>query len=150
MSHYLLETGEFGITDHGIHLLRSGFNYKTIRWSQINAMRFEKRKELYNWWIILLIGTILVGVGTYLSFRTFDILANKEHAERYVKMMLFLLIPCVGIYFIYNSLRTGIVVNITYASSKKEMFPLRKLISENRLTEFKSFATEKLGAKVTL
>jgi hypothetical protein len=148
MNKYLFQTSEFGISDDGIHLMRSGFDYKTIRWGQINSVKIEKGKELFNWWIIFLLGVALLALGVYWSIRTVDILLHKDHAERYAKMLLFLLIPCIGVYFVYNSLKTGTILRVKHTSSKKEMFPLREIVKENRLSEFRSLVKEKLGTKV--
>jgi hypothetical protein len=83
-----------------------------------------------------------------LSIRTIDILINKPHAARYAKMLLFLLIPCIGPYFIYNSLQAGAILRINYSSGKKHFFPLKEIARENRLNEFKSLMAGKLGTKM--
>src|SRR5687768_1311987 len=137
MNNYLFQSTEFAVSDNGIHLLRSGFNYKTIRWSEVDSIKIKKGKELNNSWIIFLLGLILLTAGAYLTIRTVDILVHKEHAERYIKMLLFLLIPVIGVYFVYNSMRTGIIMSVNYAADKKEMFPLNEIIRQNRLNEFK-------------
>jgi hypothetical protein len=147
MTKYLFHTSELGVSDIGIHLLRSGFNYQTINWNEIEFIKIEKGRELHNWWITFLLGSVLLTIGGYLSIRTFDILMNKNHPEYYAKMLLFLLIPCIGIYFLYNSLRVGVIVRIRYNAYKKKMFPLREIVKENQLNEFKSLVTEKLGSK---
>jgi hypothetical protein len=145
MAKYLFQTSELGISDTGIHLLRSGFDYRTIKWKEINAASIEKGKELHNWWIIFILGAVLLLGGIYLTLRTIDILLHKEHPERFVKMLLFLLIPGIGIYFIYTSLRTGIVLKINYDGYKKDMFPLKDIIKENRIEAFRSLINEKIG-----
>jgi putative Mn2+ efflux pump MntP len=73
---------------------------------------------------------------------------HKEHVERYVKMLLFLLIPLIGVYFVYNSMKTGIIMSVNYSDDKSEMFPLNEIIRQNRLNEFKSLMTVKLGTRV--
>lgn len=148
MTNYLFQSREFAISDNGIHLLRSGFNYETISWNQVNSIKIKQGKELHNWWLILSLGLILLVAGAYLTARTIDILVHKEQAERYVKMLLFLLIPCIGNYFVYNSLRTGTVMSINYAVDRTDMVPLSEIIKQNRFNEFKSLMTAKLGTRV--
>jgi hypothetical protein len=145
MSTYYFKTNEFGVSENGIHLLRSGFHYKTIHWHHVNSVRIENGNEMRHWWIIFLLGTVLIVVGGYLSFRTIDILATMEYPVRVVKMLMFLQIPCVGIYFVYNSLKTETILRITYASNKIEKFALREIIKENRLAEFKTLLASKLS-----
>lgn len=143
MNSYIFQTSEFGVSGSGIHLLRSGFEYKTIAWNQVSSVKIERGRELHNWWIILLLGIALLGVGGYLTVRTIDIFMNKEHAELYVKMALFFLIPGIGLYFVLNSLRTGTILRIKYASGKNDKFSLREIIRENRLNEFQSLLIER-------
>lgn len=143
---YIFQTSEFGVSDTGLHFLRSGFNYQTIGWKEINSMKIEKGKELHNWMIIFVIGVALLAFGVYLSIRTIDILLHKAMAARNAKMILFLLIPCVGAYFVYNSLQNSTVLRINYSSGKRYKFSLREIIKENRLAEFKSFLANRSGA----
>ena len=148
MNNYLFQSTEFAVSDNGIHLLRSGLNYKTIRWSEVDSIKIRKGKEINNSWVIFLLGLILLTAGVYLTIRTVDILVHKEHAERYIKMLLFFLIPVIGVYFVYNSMKTGIIMSVNYAADKKEMFPLNEIIRQNRLNEFKSLMTVKLGTRL--
>jgi hypothetical protein len=147
MANYLFETSEFGISDSGIHLLRSGFNYETISWTEINSIKIERGKELYNWAIILLLGLVIFIVGVYLSIRTMNILIHKDNAVRNAKMILFLLIPFAGAYFVYTSLQTGTLLRINYSAYKKLMFPLREIESKNGLDEFRSLMSKKLDSR---
>lgn len=148
MNNYLFQSTKFAVSDNGIHLLRSGFNYKTIRWNEVDSIKIKKGKELNNSWIVFLLGLILLTVVAFLTIRTVDILMHEEHAEQYVKMLLFLLIAFVGVYFVHNSMRTGIMMSVNYAAHKKEMFQLNEIIQQNRLNEFKSLMTAKLGTRV--
>lgn len=148
MNNYLFQSTKFAVSDNGIHLLRSGFNYKTIRWNEVDSIKIKKGKELNNSWIVFLLGLILLTVVAFLTIRTVDILMHEEHAGQYVKMLLFLLIAFVGVYFVHNSMRTGIMMSVNYAAHKKEMFQLNEIIQQNRLNEFKSLMTAKLGTRV--
>jgi uncharacterized membrane-anchored protein len=103
MTIYYLKTQEFGISSDGIHLLRSGFNYKTIAFSEIMKIKIEKGKELHNWWLVLILGASLVGLGVYLSLGTIKILIQGDLSPRHARMILLLLVPVIGGYFIYNS-----------------------------------------------
>ncbi|HEX6227679.1 MAG TPA: hypothetical protein VFZ52_24845 [Chryseolinea sp.] len=149
MDNYLFKSREFALSDRGVHLMRSGFNYETIRWAEINSIKFKKAKELQNWWIILLLGAGLIWLGAYLTYRTFDIFLHKEHPERYAKMLLFLLIPWIGGYFVYTSFKTGPVMSINYGGNKREVFPLAEIIKQNNWHEFALLVSTKLGARAT-
>jgi hypothetical protein len=145
MAKYLFQTVELGASDSGIHLLRSGFNYQTITWGEIHTMKIGKGNELQNRWTIFLLGAALFALGVYWSVQTIDILLHKPHAERYAKMLLFLLIPGIGFYFIYNSFRTGIILTINHSGNKTQKFPLTEMIKANQLDGFKQLILQKLG-----
>jgi hypothetical protein len=145
MKNYLFETPEFGVTEAGIDLLRSRFQYATITWSEINAIKISHGKELRYWWIILLIGIGLLGLGGYLSFRTMDILANKEQPLIYVKMLQFVLIPLVGGFFVLTSLRSGPLLHVHYSNYKKLIFPIKEISKNKSLDEFKTFLNQNVG-----
>jgi hypothetical protein len=69
MAYYNFQTEEFGVSESGIHLLRSGFNYKTITLSEIDRIRIERAKEIHNWWLVFIIGSALIGFGGVLIDR---------------------------------------------------------------------------------
>lgn len=143
MEKYLFQTSEFGISSTGIHLLRSGFNYRTISWAAIYATKISKGKELHNWWLILLIGLAITALGIYLSVRAFDILMHKDQPLLYIKMLQFTLIPMIGFFFIRNALRTGLCLSLHFTQHKKIMFPLRELIAKKKLQEFEALLRNK-------
>jgi hypothetical protein len=147
MTNYLFQTSEFGVSDKGIHLLRSGFNYETIHWKEIDAAKIEKGRELRNWLLVFILGAALLALGLYLSYRTVDVLGTDPHPERLVKMLQFTLIPFIGAYFVYTSLRTGALLRISY-QNKRDTFLLKELAKQERLGEFKSLLNEKLSIRV--
>jgi hypothetical protein len=145
MKKYLFETPEFGLTESGIDLLRSKFHYETISWEEINAVRIGHGKELRYWWIILTIGIALLLLGGYLSYRTYDILAHKEHPLNYIKMLQFSLILLIGGFFVSTSLRSGPLLHVNYGSYRKLVFPIKKITDSRGLSELKSFINQNAG-----
>jgi hypothetical protein len=150
MTTYNFQTGEFGISNHGVHLLRSGFNYKTITFSELKRIKIEKGKELHNWWLVFIMGAALIGVGVYLSLGAITILIEGNVSPRHAKMILLLLIPVAGGYFVYNSFQTGLVLKIYCVNGDKDMFPLREIVKEGKLKEFKRFLKDKVRTKVQI
>jgi hypothetical protein len=150
MTNYLFKTSEFGLTAEGIHLLRSGFNYQTIRFSEIYSIEIKRGKELNNWLVIFVIGMILLLPGVYVSvgfvlsflFEGFDLRASR--------LLLLLFIPVVGAYFIFTSLRTGLMLCVKYGADKSDRFPLRKISQKNELTEFRNYLKNNLGHKAVV
>ena|SRR5690349_5539127 len=143
---YTFQTNEFGISDNGIHLLRSGFNYRTIDFSEIKSLQIEKGKELHNWWLIFIIGTALLTWGIYLSVWVINSLIQGNVGSRFARVILLILIPLGGGgYFVYNSLRTGLILKITCSSGSKEIFPLKEMVKNKELAEFKTYLSGRIG-----
>ncbi|HMG91039.1 MAG TPA: hypothetical protein VK589_13330 [Chryseolinea sp.] len=147
MGQYYFRTKEFGVTDSGIHLLRSGFNYETIAFSQIHKLEIKKEKEIHNWIGILVIGLILLAPGIYFAINIINVLIHGDISPRGARMVLLLLIPLVGVYFIYTSLQTGTILQINYGKDKKDQFPLRQIIAEKQMDDFKLLMKDKLSVK---
>jgi hypothetical protein len=137
MTNYHFRTKEFGISDTGIHFLRSGFNYETILFSEINEVKIERGKELHNWIIILLLGAVLLIFGIYISIPIINMIIHFNfEGPRSAQIILFLTIPFVGAYFVYNSFRTGILLKINYKQNKTHKLPLKEIAKEKKLDEF--------------
>jgi hypothetical protein len=135
MTNYHFRTQEFGISDTGIHFLRSGFNYETISFSEINEIKIERGKELHNWVIILMLGIMILTFGIYISISTIKMILELKFGIVGVKIILFLTIPFVGAYFIYNSFRTGTLLKVNYKQNKRHKFPLKEIAKEKKLDE---------------
>ncbi|MGC3946417.1 MAG: hypothetical protein QM762_18165 [Chryseolinea sp.] len=148
MATYYFKTEEFGISDEGFHLLRSGFNYKTIMFSEITRIRIERGKELHNWWLVLILGLGLLALGVYMSLGAIRILLRENLSPRHAKLSLLLLIPVVGGYFVYNSFQTGLVIKIDCADGEKDMFPLRNIIKGQKLNELIAFLSASFGGRL--
>ena len=150
MGHYYFKTNEFGVTDRGIHLLRSGFNYETIDFAQIHKLEIETGKELNNWLAILVIGLILLAPGIYFAINVINVLVHGDISPYGARIALLLFIPLVGVYFIYASLQTGTILKLYYGRDKKNKFPLRQIVREKRMDDFKLLMRDKLSGKLRL
>ncbi len=141
MKKYLFKTAELGITENGIHLLRSGFNYRTIEWADVRSVRIEKGMLSYNWLAVLCIGLLVISVGIYVGSMIFHVGTESRQAARLMSGALMILIA--GFYFTYSSLERGFLFKITHGNKKEERFPLRELIARQQISEFKNFVTRK-------
>jgi hypothetical protein len=151
MINYFFETREFGVSDNGIHLLRSGFNYATIEFNQVDSLTIERGKELNNWIVILIIGLALVTLSVYYSLRLFNIIDNNEVKVIYIEEILIPLIPfMLGGYCLYSSTRNGTILRITTINNRANKFPLKELEKDNKGRAFQDFLKEKLSTKVRI
>lgn len=148
---YYFETKEFGISDNGIHLLRSRFNYETIEFNQIDHLIIEKGKELNNWLAILVLGLTFVSFSVYYSLKLFNIIDNNEVNVIYIEEILVPLIPFMfGGYCLYSSTRNGVILRFKTIKNKTNKFPLKEFEKNNKLKAFQDFLKEKLNAKIKI
>src|SRR5687768_6891151 len=151
MNNYHFETREFGVSDRGIHLLRSRFNYETIEFDQVDHLTIEKGKELNNWLAILVIGLALVSFSVYYTVRLFSIVDNNEVNVIYVEEILVPLLPfMIGGYCLYSSTRNGTILRLRTINSKTDKFPLKEFEKEDKLGRFQDFLKAKLKTKVKI
>lgn len=149
MTKYYFETREFGLSDKGIHLLRSRFNYETFEYSDIDILTIEKGKELNNWLVILIIGLSMISFAIWYSLRLFNIIDNDEVNVIYIEEILVPLIPfMLGIYCLYSSTKNGTIVRIKTAKNKTEKLSLREIEKLDKLEEFKNLLKEKLQTRI--
>lgn len=151
MNEYLFETSEFGLSDKGIHLLRSRFNYETIDYADVSALTIEKGKELNNWLVILIIGLGLFSFAVYYTFRLFSVLTNHEVAVISTEEILVPLIPfMMGGYCIYSSTRNSTVLRIKTVKDKRNKLSLKELAKDNKLQDLQQFLKDRVSTKLTV
>jgi len=148
LTDYKFKTEQFGLTEKGVHFLRKGYNYQTVDYSQINYAEIRKGKELKNWFIIFLLGTLMVIAGVFITIPIVEAFQKGDMSGRQVRIVLLLFIPVVGGYFVYSSLQTGTILKINYGSDKKSRFSLNTVLINNEMTDFKIFLAGKLKGKL--
>ena len=148
MTNYHFEAREFGVSDRGIHLLRSRFNYETIEFNQVDSLTIEKGKELNNWIAILTIGLALVSFSVWYSLRLFNIIDNNEVNVIYIEEILVPLIPfMLGGYCLYSSTRTGKILRVKTTKNRTHKFPLKELEKDNKVRSLEEFLSETLNTR---
>jgi hypothetical protein len=151
MKSYNYETPEFGVSDAGIHLLRSRFNYETILFDQVERVAIRKGKELNNWPVVLLIGIALAAFSVYYTLKLFYFMGDPQVRVIYIEQIIIPAIPfMVGGYCIYSSTRNGMVLMITTIQNKSQRFPLKELEKKDQLMSFQDFLKTKLGARLSI
>ena len=140
MISYKFETDKFGLSETGIHLLRSRYNYETIEFSSIDQIRFEKGKQIKNWLFTLLFGVALIAVGLYVLYHVLYeyFIGNRVHVF-YIEQFAFPVLPLlVGTYCIYISLKTGFILRII-TKNKNKTFPLGRLNKKSQKDDLVTF-----------
>lgn len=151
MNNYLIETREFGLSDKGIHLLRSRFNYQTIDYNAIDELVIEKGKELNNWALLLVIGLGLLLFSFWYSFRLFKILDRSEVRVIYIEEIIVPVIPFLaGLYFMYSSNRNGITMKARTKGTWQKKLSLADIEKDKNMDKLTSILRDNLQGRLKL
>ncbi|NOS92617.1 MAG: hypothetical protein HOP30_11885 [Cyclobacteriaceae bacterium] len=149
MTDYLLETREFGLSDKGIHLLRSRFNYQTIDYNDIDELVIEKGKELNNWALLLVIGLGLLLFSFWYSFRLFGILDSGEVRVIYIEEIIVPVIPFLaGLYFTYSSTRNATIMKVKTKDTWLKKLSLADIEKDKNMDKLKSILHNKMPGRL--
>ncbi|WP_028980277.1 hypothetical protein [Sporocytophaga myxococcoides] len=136
MKHYKFSTREFGISDTGIHLLRSNFNYSTINFNDITSLEIVRGKLIRNWIFVFIFGISLIAFSIYYAFGLIDVFNDPSINRIYIEELMVPVLPVLlGGLCIYASSRKGIVLKIEH-SGKKSSYPLEDIIKNNQYVDF--------------
>ncbi|BDD08884.1 hypothetical protein FUAX_13160 [Fulvitalea axinellae] len=142
---YDFRTKEFGLTDEGVHLLRNGFNYKTLPFGELESLRISEGKDSNNWVLVLAVGLGCVGGSLYGMYMLYNFLTSpwpgKINIEVIISVFILLMF---GGYMVYFSLKSGPLILISH-KGKRYKFPLRELVKAGTLDAFTSWLKEKQG-----
>jgi hypothetical protein len=151
MNEYAYETTEFGLSNEGIHLLRSRFNYETIPYSDVQSITIERGKELNNWIPILLFGSVLVTASILYILRALHVVGNHEVNIIYIEQIIIPVIPLLlGCYCLYSSTRNGAILRVKTVANKKDKFPLKEIEKTKSLEEFQEYLKDRLSTRITI
>lgn len=147
MDKYIFENDQFGVSEKGVHFLRSRFNYETFNFSEIREISISKEYETENWGLLLLTGVIFLIVSVYYEgFVLMDYYVYRPEARYYIEQFTIPMVTIMfGIYCIVNSLRKGMVIRFhTSEKTKRVLLEDKKVNSEELLAFLKSNSPEEL------
>lgn len=140
MNNYKFEIDHIALSDTGIHLLRSRFNYDTIDFLNINSIKIKRGRQINNWLLALVIGLLLLSFGIFTGFKVVYefFFANNFH-QFYIEQLLIPFFPTVvGSFLIYNALKIGYILEIL-VDNKVKRFPIEEINKKGALDELKLF-----------
>jgi hypothetical protein len=136
MKHYKFSTREFGISDTGIHLLRSNFNYSTINYKDITSLEIGRGRLIRNWIFVFIFGLSLIVFSIYYAYGLIVVFNDPGVKRIYLEELMVPFLPALlGGFCIYASSRKGIVMNIQH-NGKKGSYPLEDIIKNNQYDDF--------------
>jgi len=142
MPEYQFRDRDLGLSHEGVHLLRNGFNYKTIPFKEIQKTEFKKGNVLKNRVILLIVGIGVVGFSIYAAISLYDSFYSPDVYRIYIEELLVPILPFfMGAYALYAVLRKEEV--IVFHGEKRYTFSLKSFIKEGKMEEIRAFLKEK-------
>jgi uncharacterized membrane protein YqjE len=136
MPPYKFTTNEFGISETGIHLLRSNFNYKTIDLKDITLIEIKKGKLINNWMLIFLLGISLITFSLYCVFKLVIAFNDDSVRHIFIEQIILPVLPLLlGGFCVNASVRKGMIITIR-TNGKDTSYPLEDLIKKNEYEDF--------------
>jgi hypothetical protein len=148
MKTYLFHNKELGLSEEGIHLLRNGFNYETIAYSDINHVEILKGNALKNRMILLIAGLGLIGFGIYLILGIVDVFGPESQVRTvYIEGLLLPILPfLIGSYCLYAALKKETILIIS--GKKKAKCSLATFEKSDQLNEIQKLLKSKTTLRV--
>jgi len=140
MELYKFETDQFGLSDKGIHLLRSRFNYKTIDLSSVDNITVAKGRQVNNWLVLLIFGLALSFFGLFTAAKViYEFFFANNYDHFYIEQFVIPVLPLsVGVFSVLFSLKIGPVLLVTF-KNKTKRFPIGQLQKKSQVDELISF-----------
>jgi len=150
MTLYKFETNQFGLSEESIHLLRSGFNYRTIEFSSLKSILLSKGRQVNNWLIFLIFGLTLCSFGLFTTIKVIYeyFFANNFH-HFYVEQFVIGVLPLfAGVFSIYHSLKIGPVLLIS-TQNRTIRLPIEELKKKSQIDDLIYFLSTNRFTKQT-
>ena len=129
MSKYQFSNKSFGLSDEGFHLLRNGFNYQTIAWSDVVSTQIKKGNSLKNRPLLLVLGASMVAFAIYYVLRIVLFFQSEAGGTFFIQELLIPIFPLlVGGYMLVAALKTELIIELR---AKKVYKSALKGIDEN-------------------
>ncbi|MDO6392382.1 hypothetical protein Q4E40_19765 [Pontibacter sp. BT731] len=142
---YRFCTEQFGISDSGIHLLRSRYNYKSVASADVTSVVIRRGKAIKNWLFLLLFGVACLGFSAYYTSIIYDFFYSEEGGRIYIEEIVVPVIPAfAGIAAITVALRNTTIAIVQYRGGKL-VLDLSDLVKSGEATSFVLYLNETVG-----
>ena len=150
MNAYNFETTDFALSDIGIHLLRSRFNYKTIEFEKIENAMIKRGSEINNVFVSLLLGIALAVFAVFQTMYVIGLFKNPSVHQIQAESILLPLLPAfAGFYLIYVATKKSPVLIIKFDGTKKKL-RLKDFRKTNKMNDLKNYLKEKLTHRLLI
>lgn len=150
MSNYNFETSKFGLSDNGLHLLRSGYNYKTLAYHDIRKATLKRGVAIKNWLLVLLLGISLISFAVYQAAHLYHLFMDPATHTVYIQTVVLPVLSLIlGNYCIYISLKRTTILKIKYRGGKTKL-SLKTIVINNETEQLVAYLQEKLGTRFAI
>ncbi len=142
---YFFSNEYFGLSEAGLHLMRSGFNFETIGFEHIESVNIKKGKSINNWFLLLTFGVILLCAAAFLALNVF--INDSRHTIHIEEIVGMVMLSCIGSFVIWRSFKNEQIIEFK-ASNKKYKYATKDLKEAKRFDDIISFLKERSSVKI--
>ena len=148
MVNYRYIENEFALSDEGIHLLRSGYNFDTIRFSEVKRVKIANGVGVRNPLIVMILGFLFIGFSLFQTFWVYELFNDPTVHHIAIESIIVIVFPFfVGIYMLYVSVKKELLL-IIETQRKIKKLPISSFKSNGKLPEVEKFLNERLCMNV--
>ena len=147
MNLYDFEATDFALSNKGVHLLRSRYNYRTIEYESIEKATIKRGSEINNVIVVFVLGIGLVAFALFQSLSVIALFKNPDVHVIYIESIVLPVLPgLLGFYLIYIATKKGPIL-IIETSKKKQKLRLRDFMKNNSMEDLRNYLSQKLYYK---
>jgi len=146
MNPYQFQFEEFALSEEGVHLLRNGFNYKTVYYRETQNATLTKAIEIKNAPVIFALGVLMLLFAFYQSRWVLYLFTDTNYDIYIESIILPLIALSFGIYCIYTPLRKGPVLLLDDGTSSYKL-RLRAVYKSKMAGGVENYLRDRLGPK---
>ena len=148
MFQYKYTSNDFALSDEGVHLLRNGFNYKTINFDEVKQVSIKKAVAVKNPILSLIFGIFFVFLSIIQFFRVYLLFQDPTASNIYIESIVVAVLPLfVGLYMVYVSFKKELLLLVA-TESRTTKLSVKAFQTQGKLEEVEAFISEKLGSYV--
>lgn len=148
MIEYRYADSDFALSEEGLHLLRSGYNYETISYPSIEKLAFRNASPVRSPLLAIVLGILFIGLSVLQAYRVYQQFQDPEVHKIYIEAIVVVVLPfLVGCYLLYVALRKEFLL-IVVSGGKTRKLSVKGLRASGRLPEAERFLRARIGSVV--
>jgi len=148
MNTYDFEATDFALSIQGVHLLRNGFNYKTIEYLDIDKATIKRTREIKNVFLSMIFGFFLLGFAILQALNVINAFNDPNVHTIYIETIILPLFPgLLGIYLIYIANKRGLLL-IIETGSKSQKLRLSAFVKNKNTYSLRNYLNARLSGRL--